>query len=181
MWLRPSVTHIKGTGRSAAFRGPGSEGGKKGKRDSLSERRLSLLKPEPGSSASLMMERSLGAVGRWWPEALRRGGTPSWTREKSASGGRHFLVIWGVSPPQNWKHGETKSWFLQPFRSEKRSRSRIFITRWGIACFFVRYSKDLLTQQVIWKILLFSLNFLYFFIASFWFLMAFKKWENSSL
>lgn len=33
MWLGPSVTHIKRTGRSAAFRGPGSEGNKKGKRD----------------------------------------------------------------------------------------------------------------------------------------------------
>ena len=35
MWLRPSVTHIKGTGRATAFRGPGSEGDKKGKRDPL--------------------------------------------------------------------------------------------------------------------------------------------------
>lgn len=33
MWLGPSVTHIKRTGRSAAFRGPGSEGDRKGKRD----------------------------------------------------------------------------------------------------------------------------------------------------
>lgn len=29
MWLRPSVTHIKGAGCAPAFRGPGWEGGKK--------------------------------------------------------------------------------------------------------------------------------------------------------
>lgn len=33
MWLRPSVTHIKGRGRSAARRGPGLQGEGKGKSD----------------------------------------------------------------------------------------------------------------------------------------------------
>lgn len=125
--LRPSVTHIKGTGRSAAFRGPGLEGDEKGKRDS--SERGDFPYSEPARSPSLAAQRlvtesSLAAVQRRGQEA----------RAGPASSGAHFLIIRGVSPAQDWEHGETENWVPQPSSSEERSRSMAFITPRGIAC-----------------------------------------------